>query len=173
MNIGCSKNNPSTRPALSLVEGLRACLGFTLLEIMVAIGILAVSLATLLTFHGNAMISSGRAERLTEATMLARQKMVELELEINKGLKLGEFPDDKEEDGVFEELYSDYKWKMSIKTVKLPAPIQGDEGSLEGMIGRQLTEEITKIVRELRLEVSWDEMGEKQILDVVTHIVKL
>lgn len=154
-------------------ERLKRNKGFTLLEIMVAIAILSISLVALLTFQGNTMITSGRAERITEATMLARMKMGEIELELDKGLKKGEFPEEETEEGDFEEPFENYKWKLSIKGVKLPAPVMGDEGSVENLIGRQLTEEIAKTVREVKLEVVWSELGEEQSINVVTHIVKL
>lgn len=147
--------------------------GFTLLEIMVAMAILSISLVALLSFQGNTMITSGRAEKITEATMLARMKMGEIELELDKGLKKGEFPEEKTEEGEFEEPFENYKWKLSIKGVKLPAPVMGDEGSVENLIGRQLTEEIAKTVREVKLEIVWSELGEEQSINVVTHIVKL
>jgi prepilin-type N-terminal cleavage/methylation domain-containing protein len=147
--------------------------GFTLLEIMVAMAILSISLVALLSFQGNTMITSGRAERITEATMLARMKMGEIELELDKGLLKGEFPEEKTEEGEFEEPFENYKWKLSIKGVKLPAPVMGEEGSVENLIGRQLTEEIAKTVREVKLEVIWSELGEEQSINVVTHIVKL
>lgn len=147
--------------------------GFTLLEIMVAVAILSISLVALLSFQGNTMITSGRAERITEATMLARMRMGEVDLEMDKLQKRGEFPDEKTEEGTFEEPFEKYKWKLTIRRVALPAPMTGDEGSVQNLVGRQLTEEIAKTVREVRLEVLWEEMGEEQTIEVVTHIVKL
>lgn len=147
--------------------------GFTLLEVMVAVAILAVSLTVLLTFTGNTMIKSGRAERLTIAGMLAQQKMTEIEIDLEKAKKKREFPDERSEDGDFDEPFEDFKWRMEIRRVELPAPVIGEEGGIQDMMGKQLTKEITKTVRELKLTVSWDDMGEEQGIDVVTHIVKL
>ena len=147
--------------------------GFTLLEIMVAVAILSISLIALLSFQGNTMLTSGRAEKMTEATMLCRLKMSEIELDLDKQMKKGEFPDEKTEEGNFDNPFAAYKWKMSIRRINLPAPVTGEEGSIENMVGRQLTEEIGKTVREVRLEILWEEMGEEQSIDVVTHIVKL
>ena len=147
--------------------------GFTLLEIMVAVAILSISLVALLSFQGNTMLTSGRAEKITEATMLARLRMSEIELDLDKQMKKGEFPDEKTEEGNFENPFAAYKWKMSIRRVNLPAPVTGQEGSIEAMVGRQLSEEIAKTVREVRLEILWEEMGAEQSIDVVTHIVKL
>ena len=41
------------------------------------------------------------------------------------------------------------------------------------MVGKQLTQEIGKTVRELKLTVIWGELEEEQSFDVVTHIVKM
>lgn len=157
----------------SQVSSFRSRKGFTLLEIMVAVAILSISLVALLTFQGNTMLTSGRAERITEATLLARMKMAEIELELDKSMRKGEFPEEKTEEGEFEDPFDNYKWKLSIRGVKLPAPVMGEEGSIESMVGRQLTEEIAKTVREVKLEIIWMEMNESQSIDVVTHIVKL
>lgn len=147
--------------------------GFTLLEVMVAIAILAISLSVLLRFQGNTLLVSGRQENITIATMLARQKMVEIELDLEKGMQAGEFPDERSEEAEFDTPFEAYRWSMNIKKVELPAPIVGEEGSIQEMVGRQLTEEIAKTVREVRLQIKWTEMGEEQSLEVVTHLIKL
>lgn len=140
---------------------------------MVAIAILATSLTVLLTFAGNTMIKSGRAERMLTATMLARQKMAEIEIDLNKAQKKGEFPDEKSEDGKFDDPFDEYSWSMEIKRVELPAPVTGEKGSLQDTVGKQLTKEISRTVRELKLTVKWQELGQEQTIDVVTHIVKM
>ncbi len=149
-------------------------MGFTLIEIMVAVSILSISLIALMSFSGNTLIKSGRAEQMTIAVMLARQKMTDIELELEKKMKRNEFPDEKSEDGKFDEPYEDYTWEMEVRRVELPPPVQGDEGGqIQGMVAKQLTKEISKTVRELKLTVKWDEMDEEQSIEVVTHIVKL
>ena len=147
--------------------------GFTLLEVMISIAVLSISLLALMNSSGNTLITSGRAERISIATMLARSKMSDIEIELEKQKIKGEFPDEKEEEGKFDEPYDDFSWKMEIRRVDLPAPVTGDKGSLQEMIGRTLTKEISASVRELKLIVKWDELGEEQTVDVVTHIVKL
>ncbi|MFH1875117.1 MAG: prepilin-type N-terminal cleavage/methylation domain-containing protein [Pseudomonadota bacterium] len=147
--------------------------GFTLLEIMVSVAILAVSLTAILRFHGDTLMTSARAEKMTIAAMLAQAKMTELEVAIDKDLKKGEFPEEKKEEDTFDAPYEEYKWRMTIKRVTLPSPIQGEEGSPQSMIGRQLTEQIAQMVREVKLEIIWDELGEEQSIDVITHIVNL
>lgn len=152
---------------------LKSKQGFSLLEILVATAILAFALVAVMTAQGNTLLTSRRAEILTTATILARQKMADVELELNKAIRRGEFPEEKSDEGKFDEPFEDYRWKMEVKRVSLPAPVVGDEGSLQAMVGKQLTEEIGKNVREVRLTVIWDEAGEEQSFDIVTHMVRL
>ena len=148
-------------------------LGFTLLEIMVAVSILGISLVTLMRFQGQTLIASARAERITLATMLVRQKMVDTQIELEKALKKGEFPEERDDKGDFEEPFELYRWEYNVRSVDFPAPAFGEEGSLQSMVGKQLTKEISKAVRELKVTVLWDDAGEEQSLDLVTHWVKL
>lgn len=147
--------------------------GFTLLEILVAMAILSISMLALMSISGNTLVVSGRAENVTVATMLARQKMTDIEIELSKAMKKNEFPDEKSEEGTFDEPFEDYSWAMEIRRVELPAPVTGEEGGIQEMVGRQLTEEISKTIRELKLTIKWKELEEEQSFDIVTHIVKL
>ena len=145
--------------------------GFSLLEILVSVGILAIALVSLMTMHSAAMRASLRAENLSLATMLAKKELAEYSVQISAGLRKGEFPEDKVEEGNFEEPYGDYRWRAEIKTVQLPAPPSAE--GIQGIIAQQLTGEISKSVRELILTVFWTEGGEEQRIDVVTHVVKM
>lgn len=152
---------------------MRVSKGFTLLEILVATAIMAFALVTIMTAQGNTLLASRRAEMLTTAVLLAKQQMVEVELELEKGMRQGEFPDEKTEEGKFESPYDGFRWKAEVQRVSLPAPVVGEEGSMQNLIGKQLTEQISQSVREVKLTIFWDESGEEQSIDVVTHLVKM
>lgn len=153
--------------------------GFTLLEVMIAVAILGVSLLALMNFQSQSLLAHARAQRISVATLLARQKMGEILLEIEKGIPKGEFPESKEEEGTFEEAkYPDYFWKLEIKKVELPTAGGGggEEGQAEVMAQAMqlLTEELSRSTREVRLTVGWEEFDEEEIgLTVVTHVVNL
>lgn len=146
---------------------------FTLIEVMVAISILAVSMTALVSLSGNSMIRSGRAEALTVATMLARQKMADVEIDLEKMQQKGEFPDEKSEDGQFDEPFEEYRWKAELKRVELPAPVAGEKGGIQDVIAQQMTKEISNTVRELKLTILWTELGQEQSIDIITHVVKM
>lgn len=162
------------------VPKLKTQKGFTLLEIMVAVSILAISLLVIMDFHSGAMIVSRRAEDITTASMLAKLKLNEIRLELEKDMEKGEFPaENKTEEGSFDEPFDNYKWVSTINKVEIPVPPQPEteegEAGLDIMlkIFQMITEKIAESAREITLEVKWDELGEEQSVSVATHIVKL
>lgn len=147
--------------------------GFTLIEVMVAVSIMAVSLSVLLDFEGNTLKSSARSYGTTTGSWLARSKMVDVELMLEKDMKKGEFPEDKEEHGEFEEPFVDYLWEYKLRKVELPVPPETEEGSMQNMIAKQLTQEIGNRVRELKVSVREKKWDEKKKITLTTHLVKL
>jgi len=140
---------------------------------MVAVAILAISFLALINFQGQSMAVVGRAEHLSLATFLGQQKMAEVVLEIEKSISEKLFPDDKSEEGSFEKPFENYHWKWAIRKVELPVPAAGEASSPMEMMFGVVAEQIAQSVRELRLTVSWEELGKEQSYDVVTHFTKL
>ena len=147
--------------------------GFSLLEVMVAVAILAISLLALINFQGQSMFIVGRAEKLTLANFLARQKMAEVVLAIEKEqFQQGVFSEDKSESGAFEEPYEDYKWEWKMRKVEIPVPGGEEGGGVMAML-QMVSNQIKDQVREVKLTVTWQELGKEQGFDVVTHLSKM
>ncbi len=147
--------------------------GFSLLEVMVAVAILAISLLALINFQGQSMFVVARAEKLTMATFLARQKMAEAVLQIEKEqFQQGVFSEDKSEGGVFEKPYENYKWEWKMRKVDIPVPKAEEGGAMMAML-QMVSNQIKDQVREVKLTVTWEELGKEQSFDVVTHLSKL
>ena len=90
--------------------------GFTLLEVSVAVAILALVLVTLLGLKNRSVQDVILAERITTATFLAQRLMVETLSA--RSLSLAE------DDGEFEEEeFEDYAWKKTISLTPL-SPIK-------------------------------------------------
>jgi general secretion pathway protein I len=89
---------------------------FTLIEVVVALGILGVVLVSLFQISSTAAISQSYARTLTVATLLARSKMADVEQQLqNDGFPLT----DEEESGDFsEEGWPAYSWSVQILTPK-------------------------------------------------------
>jgi len=91
--------------------------GFTLLEVMVAMAILAVTLVALLETQGQSLVMTNYAKHLIVATLLARSKMVDLEMELYKN---GFDQFDEELDGDFEEEgFPKYRWEAKVSKLKM------------------------------------------------------
>lgn len=90
----------------------RARRAFTLLEVMVALSILAVSLTAVFSINSSSVYGHVYAKKLTVATLLARAKMTDLEQQLyDKGFQA----DDAEEAGDFsEDGWPSYKWRAKI-----------------------------------------------------------
>ncbi len=171
--------------------------GFTLLEVMVALAILAASLVAISEVVGGALRNHVRARQLDVATLLARSKIVEAQGELErKGFK--DF--DETSDGTFEEDgHPEVRWTLQIKR---PSVELGAEGVFRALAGKsldellpppdqapqlaplrsameatvktvltQIGEQIKKTVREVRLTVTWQNGRSTESFDVVTHLV--
>ncbi|HSP78685.1 MAG TPA: type II secretion system protein [Myxococcaceae bacterium] len=91
---------------------MRRTRGFTLLETVVALGILALALMAIFDLNSGAVSNHAYAKKLTVATLLARSKMTDLEQQLyDEGFS----NDDDEESGDFsEEGWSNFKWRARI-----------------------------------------------------------
>jgi type II secretion system protein I len=148
--------------------------GFTLLEIMLALAIFAMAVSAVVGFNARGYVNEARARRLTVAVELARQKMVDAQLDVEKEINKGAFPEEKTDEGEFERPFEDYRWKMEIRKVELPMPPLGEEANeMMKQMMETITKQISESVRELKLTISWKEMERERSFSVVTHIAKL
>ena len=172
----------------------RRLAGFTLLEVMIAMAILSVSLIVVMRVMDQAALVTKYQDKEITAATLARYKMVDLELQIDKD----GFPaDDQEECGDFVEDLSDeldqpngiegFEYCWTLKKVDLPIPMDmfgGDDeeggaqnpmaGGLPGGITPDAAaEQLSKAVRVLQLKVKWKTGEIPQELSVTTHLVNM
>ena len=173
--------------------------GFTLLEVMVALAILAGALVALSEVVAGALRNEVRARNLQVATLLARGKMAQLEDRYEwKGLPAS----DASEEGTFDdEGHPEVAWKVEVAappgTVDgdsvlravtgtdlkglLPPPDQAPQlapfaGAITAILQptlQRLGAGIKKGLREVRLTVSWKENGREESFEVKTHLLVL
>jgi general secretion pathway protein I len=103
------------RPSFDLgraERGLRSGRGFTLLEVMVALAVLAAAFMALAELGGSALRNHAYARDLSAATLLARGKLAELEERYeDSGFK----DSDESDEGSFaEEGRPDVRWKVEL-----------------------------------------------------------
>jgi general secretion pathway protein I len=110
--------------------------GFTLLEVMIALSILALSLTAIAGINANSFQSSNYARGLTVATLLARSKMLDIEIELQQdGFSEGE----RKLDGDFsDEGYEEVEWEAIVRPIdvnvgNLVRQFFGDEVNAENL----------------------------------------
>src|SRR5207302_1516943 len=103
--------------------------GFTLLEVMISLAILAVALVAISDLNGGAVAMHAYGRRATEATLLLRGKMLDLEDDLQKK-GFSDFND--EQHGDFDgDGAPDYSWSAEI----LKPDVQLDPAQLLNMLG--------------------------------------
>jgi general secretion pathway protein I len=107
---------------------------------MIALAIIGITFVALLGLRNRDIVLSDYSKAITEATLLARQKMTEVEL--------AGFPGLGEQSGEFEEAPR-FHWR-------------------ERVIAPELLPTYSNIVREVRVTVSWAE--EKERVDLVAYL---
>ncbi|MDX2493825.1 MAG: type II secretion system protein [Desulfuromusa sp.] len=84
--------------------------GFSLLEVMIALAIVAIALVTLLGLSNRSILVQDKIQKVTSATLLAQQLMSEQELNIEKaGLNW------EPQEDVFAEPFADFRWQVSYQ----------------------------------------------------------
>ena len=152
--------------------------GFTLIEVVIALAILALGLGVLLHAEAAALSAAGRTRGLTLATLLARSKMVDVEQRLfDEGFTMG----DVDDEGDFnEEGHPEIKWKSRVLEVQLdldvldklggggdkakgggaPAPgiggadIAGAAGALAGPL-QTMTKQMGEAMRVIELTITY------------------
>ena len=157
--------------------------GFTLLEALISIGILAGLFTAIYGVQAGAVSSVRYARDLQRAALLARDKVLEVEWKLKKdGFSVA----DMTMEGDFDDAEApEFRWRAEVHRVRPEAfeglanmggAVAGESNPLAaafapafGLIGQQLAEQ----VREVRVWVMWKDGAYDESFDVVTHVVKL
>src|SRR5208282_2462718 len=115
------------------MSAIRHSGGFTLLEVTVAMAILALGLVAIVDINAGATKLHEASQHITVATLLARSKLVDLEQKLNQD---GFSDFDKEIDGTFEEeKHPEIKWKAEILKPDLTKSADQITGLVTGAMG--------------------------------------
>jgi general secretion pathway protein I len=173
----------------------RTSSGFTLLEVMIALAILASTLVVLLEIITNNIRATNHSKLMTAATFLARGKMTDIEDGI---LETGFIDNDDLDKGTFKDLgFPAFRWTTAVERIELPTdlkqkaqdqatdktndssqtakdPMSMLTGMMGGLMGTFLDPirlGLQESVRRVTVTVSWDEVGRpNQTIDVMTYL---
>jgi general secretion pathway protein I len=120
--------------------------GFTLLEVMVAVAILAMVLVTLMGVKNRSMQDVMVADHITTATLLAKREMTEMLQN-----KTSRPKESETEDKFEEEEFRDYTWKKTITPLTIP--------TAGGPI----------IITEIKVAVLWQEGNRQEQVELVSY----
>jgi prepilin-type N-terminal cleavage/methylation domain-containing protein len=191
------QHTADTRRRRPLKGGRAIARAFTLLEVMVAIAVLAVGVVVLLQSQARSILMAQQARTLTVATMLARGKLLDCEADLmKKGFSIGDY---KEMGRFDDEKYPQFLWECHAYKPDLPMPDAADfaeapsasamgtgsdpmsgmpadpsGGMAMGMMGPvlgQISQVVGESIRELAVIVRWQEGIMWESLIVTTHVV--
>ena len=94
--------------------------GFTLLEVMIAVAVLAIAMTAILGLQSRSLTLAAESRFHTTAALLAQDKMSEMAV-----MDMANLTSDS---GNFGDVFSDYSWRVSVQSADLPG--------LEKMSGR-------------------------------------
>lgn len=97
--------------------------GFTLLEVMIAVAIIAMTFVSMLASQSQSLSIAAISRFETTAAMLAQEKLTELQLE--------EFDELGSDSGSFEDEFADYSWQTEVRELNED---DTDIENIEGML---------------------------------------
>lgn len=149
--------------------------GFTLLEVILAVTILATALLLLSASWSAAFQRVRKAQLNFEIASLMERKMLEVEIKY-RGKSLDEISE--EDGGDFGDKYPQYTWKLKSKKLEVPdiaATLASQEGGAKDelvTVVKQLTESLSKSVKEVRVTIVYKPKDGKPLeYDVTTYFV--
>lgn len=144
---------------------IRSNLGFTLLEVLIAMSIMILAFTSIMSIQSSNMRSSAKAKRMNVVGMLARNALIQTELEI-KGKKFEQIQEST--NGQFESPYEDYRWERKVKKVEFPeinlnAGKSSESGTPENesdpaanQMAQMVSKFLTKALREVSITILWN-----------------
>ncbi len=164
--------------------------GFSLLEVMVALALLAITFTSLILVQARATRLANEARNISIATQLARYQMMECKNEVKKVVAS---VSDFNSEGDFESLgYENFKWECHAPKFNMKPPSASQvEENIKGVAKEQakkdiggsasvsapfigmITDALGDSVRELSVIIRWTDNAIEDEMRVVTHVIDL
>jgi prepilin-type N-terminal cleavage/methylation domain-containing protein len=136
--------------------------GFTLLEVIAALGILSIALLGFIQGQSAITKVTLRSESMLQGLYLAEEKMTEIERELRTKTFLA-MPDEQKGEFSHESLKS-FRWKRELERVSIgcfvPASLLGGEGDQTAGFFGLVEKAFENSVRKINVTVEWQEGGQ-------------
>lgn len=144
--------------------------GFTLIEVMAAVMILAIALLSLLRANEQTLLLQGRAQNITTASLLAQEKISEILID---PAALAE-----SEEGDFGERFPYWRWSMENEEIDLPYDFDALQASEAGGTGTgagssALANDTLPTIQQVTLTIFWPEGNGEAELTVVEYVADI
>lgn len=145
--------------------------GFTLIEILIAMMILAGGIILLVNSWGGSFTRIKKTQINTEVAALLERKMVEIDLQY-RGKPLESIKESEEDD--FGEEYPQYRWRMESKEFELPDLSTGltarDGGANQMLIVlmQTMSEHLKKTIKEVKVTVIYKPESGRELSSSIT-----
>jgi Tfp pilus assembly protein PilV len=166
-------------------------LAFSLLEVMVALALLAISFTSLILVQSRATNLAVSARNISVATQLARWQLMECKREVQK--LISSVSDFKLEGDFADQGFPDFKWECHAPKFNMKAPsasqveqnlkdkapdgakkdVAGTSGTVSAPFISMITDTLGESVRELAVIIRWSDNNIEDELRVVTHVIDL
>lgn len=140
--------------------------GFTLLEVLVALMIVAGGIIALNIGWGNSFLMIRKSTMKYDVTTLLERKMTEFEAKY-RDKPLNEIPET--DGGDFENDYPQYRWELASRDLTLPdltaLLVSQEDGADEMLISmmKQMTEYLNKVIKEVKVSIFVKGKGGKEV----------
>jgi general secretion pathway protein I len=147
--------------------------GFTLIEVMVALLIVAGAILALANSWSGSYMRIRKASLANDVATLLERKMIETEAKY-KDKMIGEIPE--EASGDFGSDFPQYRWELKSRDLTLPdltAVLVGKEGADETLITmiKQTTEFLSQAIKEVKVSIFAKVRGKEKEFSAVQYFV--
>ena len=149
--------------------------GFTLLEVVLALVVMASGLFILTNSWASTYSRLRKTQVQVQIATLLERKVTEIEREYkNKSL---DSVDAEKEDKFGGEVPDTYSWRMSSRKLVIPdlSPVlaaqEGGGGDIMMMVMKIFTEHLSKTIKEVKISVINTELGKPLIADVTIYMI--
>jgi prepilin-type N-terminal cleavage/methylation domain-containing protein len=146
--------------------------GFTLLEVMAAVVLLSLALVSLLHANNQSLLLKGNAQNVTQATLLAREKLSEIQMD----------PASLEDtqSGDFGTRFPYWRWEVTSEEIEVPFDFSGFEtassastGSAAARRAARSAEDKNPTVQKVTLTIFWPDGNKESSLVLTDFFAKL
>ncbi len=131
---------------------------FTLVEVLASLLLMAIALTGIIQGQSGSIRTVIRSEKLSQAYLLAQQKMTDIELELQS--KNFEAMADEQKGDFESDLLKDFRWKIKLDRLKVDCFLPGSGAGSDlasGGVMQIVRDVLEKTTRKIVVQVEWNE----------------